>query len=408
MIASTALGVPATFGTLAVVALIACIAPIVVSLQEAVRIPAVVIEVILGALVGPGGLDWVRPNEATEVLSFLGLGFLLFVAGLEVEPEATRNCVKPVSTAFALSVVLAVPFAYAVSLIEPITQPLLVAFALSSTSLGVVIAVLLLKRQPDEEFDQLTIANASFGEFGSLMLIAVFFSTKSGSAGLRVLTLVLFGATVVVGALIMSGVFRNVGQRIDVERFRRRTWQLDLRFSILILVGFAGLASTLGADAILGAFAAGVLIRLSDRDRVVRDESFMTRVDAVGFGLLIPVFFVSSGLDLDFRALFHSPFHIVLVPIFFVGFLFCRALPVFLVSGDMGKKRAAAVGLLSATTLTVVVVAVDTATSLKVLDTAAATALVTAALLTQVVCPPLALAMLGGETQVAPDAENVD
>ncbi|HXW33583.1 MAG TPA: cation:proton antiporter, partial [Acidimicrobiales bacterium] len=225
----------------------------------------------------------------------------------------------------------------------------------------------------------------------------------------RIFTLAIFGVTVAVVGLVVSGVFRSAAPKISLERFRRRTWQLDIRFAILILVAFAALADELGFDGILGAFAAGVLIRIADREGIVRNRSFMDRVDAVGFGLLIPVFFITSGFDLDFRALFHSPDHLALVPIFFVGFLASRALPPLLLWRDLERRRTVAMGLLSATTLTVVVVAVDAALSLRILDSAAATALVSAALLTQVVCPPIALALMGEAPATASGvADNLD
>jgi Kef-type K+ transport system membrane component KefB len=400
---STTLGVPAVFGALLAVAVIACAAPIISGIPKRVRIPAAVLEVLLGALAGPGGLNLVRPDEATDVLSFLGLGFLLFVAGLEVEPEATARHFKSVSMAFVMSVVIAVPIAYAVSTVEPINKPLLVAFALASTSLGVVIAVLD-EKPPDHELDQIAIANSSVGEFGSLVLIAVFFSTSSRSIGLRVFTLAIFGAAVIAGALLLRGFMGDIDPRPFFRRYRRRTWQLDVRLALLILMVFAALAGDLGFDGILGTFAAGVLIRLSDRRGLIRDRHFTDAIDALGFGILIPSFFITSGISLDLRALFKSPVHVALVPIFFLSFVLCRGLPALFLWKNLGRKRSAAVGLMSATTLTVVIVAADAATSLHILDLPAATALVTAALLTEVLCPAGALALLGELRAPAPGA----
>jgi Kef-type K+ transport system membrane component KefB len=411
---STSLGVPAVFGALLVVAIIACIAPIISGIPKRIRIPAAVIEVLLGALAGPGGFGIVKPDEATDVLSFLGLGFLLFVAGLEVEPEATARHFKNVSIAFVMSVVIAVPIAFAVSTVEPINKPVLVAFALASTSLGVVIAVLD-EKPPDHELDQITIANSSFGEFGSLVLIAVFFSTSSRSLGLRVFTFVIFGTAVVAGGLLLRGLMADVDPRPFFRRYRRRTWQLDLRIALLILMVFAALAGDLGFDGILGTFAAGVLIRLADRRSLIRDQHFQQGIDALGFGILIPSFFITSGIGLDLRALFRSPVHVLLVPIFFFSFVLCRGLPALILWKDLGRRRSAAVGLMSATTLTVVIVAADAATSLHILDLPAATALVTAALLTEVFCPAGALALLrdlrtpaagSGETSPEPTTEQ--
>jgi hypothetical protein len=117
-------------------------------------------------------------------------------------------------------------------------------------------------------------------------------------------------------------------------------------------------------------------------------------VDAVGFGFLIPVFFIASGMSLDFRSLARSPDHLLLIPLFLAGFLLARGLPALLFWRQIGLRSAVALGLLQATTLTVVVVAVDIAVSLKILDLPAGTALIAAALLTELLFPPFALVML--------------
>ena len=395
ILADTQLGVPSLFGTLLVVAVIAVAAPILVNLKPELRIPAVVVEVLLGALVGPGGLGLIHPDEATQVLSFLGLGFLLFVSGLEVDPHRTAPFLKPVGAAYALSVVIATAVAYAIAGVEPIDHPLLVAFALASTSLGVVIPVLHDAGGTEPEFDNLAVASGSFGEFGALVLIAIFFSTRSGSPGLRAVTLGLFALAVLVGGLAIAGALRTFRPLTALGRLRGGSWQLDIRLAITVLVAFAGVAGALGFEGILGAFAAGVIIRIVDHRGMSRDPEFMVKVDAVGFGFLIPVFFIASGMSLDFRSLARSPDHLLLIPLFLAGFLLARGLPALLFWRQIGLRSAVALGLLQATTLTVVVVAVDIGVSLRILDLPAGTALIAAALLTELLFPPFALVMLG-------------
>ena len=391
---ATALGAPSTFGALVVVALIAVAAPIIVNLRPSLRIPAVVVEVILGAVVGPGGLGLITTDTAIKVLAFLGLGFLLFVAGLEIEPESTTRHLRSVSLGFALSVVIGIAIAFGISRIEPISHPVLVGFAISSTSLGVIVAVLRDAGATETEFGHLAVAAGSFGEFGSLLLIAIFFSQESGSVGLRTLTLVFFGVVVIAGGFVMAGLLHFRGLTLVVARLRGGSWQLDVRLAMLVLIVFAGVAGSLGFEGILGCFAAGALIRVVDRQGLSRHPDFMAKIDAVGYGFLIPVFFISSGLALDFRSLVDHPEHFVLIPLFFFGFLLSRGASALLSVREVGRRQAAALGLLQATTLTVIVVVVDLALALHVLDEPASTALLAAGLLSEIVFPPIALALL--------------
>ncbi len=395
-LSATDLDAPGIFRALVVVAVIAVAAPILVSLVPRLRIPAVVVEVVLGAVVGPGGLGVIAPNAATEVLSFLGLGYLLFVAGLEIEPESTTRHVRSVSIGFALSVVIGIGIAFGIAQVEPISQPVLVGFALSSTSLGVIVAIMRDAGLTQTDFGHLAVASGSFGEFGSLLLIAIFFSAESGSVALRAATLVVFGVVVVAGGFVMSGLLRFQGLTVLVSRLRGGSAQLDMRLAMLVLIAFAGLAGTLGFEGILGCFAAGALIRVVDHRGLSRNPQFMAKVDAIGYGFLIPVFFIASGIALDFRSLFDSPRHFLLIPLFFLGFLLSRGASGLLSVREIGWRRAGALGLLQATTLTVIVVVVDLALALHVLDEPAATALLAAALLSELVFPPLALTLLEG------------
>ena len=300
----------------------------------------------------------------------------MFVSGLEVDPHRTAPFLKPVGAAYALSVLIATGVAYAIAGVEPIDHPLLVAFALASTSLrrgdpgaprcrrhraGV--------RQPGR-------GQRLFGEFGALVLICHLLLDPvrvARYAGRDARPVCLWRCW---SAASPSPALRTFRPLTALGRLRGGSWQLDIRLAITVLVAFAGIAGALGFEGILGAFAAGVIIRIVDHRGMSRDPEFMVKVDAVGFGFLIPVFFIASGMSLDFRSLARSPDHLLLIPLFLAGFLLARGLPALLFWRRIGLRSAVAVGLLQATTLTVVVVAVDIAVSLKILDLPAGTALI--------------------------------
>jgi Kef-type K+ transport system membrane component KefB len=165
----------------------------------------------------------------------------------------------------------------------------------------------------------------------------------------------------------------------------------------VLLAVFLVLSAELGLETILGAFVAGALLRVVDPDRHLVHDRFRSKVEAIGYGFLVPVFFVSSGMRFDADALFRAPKHWVLVPIFLVALLVARGLPAFLYRPLITTRQAVATGLLQATSLTFLVVAAHLGRELDVFDAATAAALVVAGLLSVVIYPPIALRLLGRE-----------
>ena len=389
-IAVVVVGEPRVFVSLVVIAVIAVLAPIIVDLKPSLRIPAVVVEMVLGAVVGPYGFNLISPNVATAVLSFLGLGFLLFVAGLELNPVQIRRHAGSVVIDFALSAVIGIGAAYLIAQFEPISQPLLLGFALTSTSLGVLVPILRDAHENQTEFGQMAVAHASMGEFGSLILVAVFFSSKDSAPAARIGLFLVFAVLMITADLIMARAIRSTRLFDTARRLRGGSWQLDVRLAILVLIVFAAVADVFGFDGILGCFAAGAIIKVIDRRGFTEDRDLVTKIDAVGYGFLIPVFFISSGINLNLRVLVEQPKHFLLIPAFLVALLIARGLPAQRHRGEIGRVRAAALGLLLSTTLTVLVVVVSIATNTHILDPASAAALLATGLLSELFFPPLA------------------
>lgn len=383
-----------SFNTVLAVACIAVSAPLLASLGPALRMPAVVVEIVLGIAVGPSGLDWVRVDVPVSILALFGLGFLLFLAGLEIDPRRLRGGIARIAVAFGVSLVIALGAGYGVDLIDPVREPMFVAVVLASTSLGVVVPVLRDAHETETAFGQLVLGAGAVAEFAAILLVSLFFSNRSTSTGSQIVLLVVFAALVAVMGLGLSRVGRSMRVGALLDRFEGGTAQLGVRVAMALLAIVATLTSELGVETILGAFLVGAGLRLVDRDEQLVHERFRVKVEAIGYGFLIPVFFVASGLRFDADALFGAPEHLVLVGALLVAMLVVRALPALLYRPLLGGRRSAAAGLLQATSLTFPVIAAHLGRELHVLDSATAAALVAAGLLSVVCFPPIALRLL--------------
>jgi Kef-type K+ transport system membrane component KefB len=387
-----------SFSSILVIAAVAFLAPILVNLAPRLRMPAVALEIVIGIVVGPAGLGWLELDLPVTVLSLMGLAFLLFLAGLEIDPARLRGRLGTISLAFGGSLVLAVGAAFALQSVEEIRNPLFVAIVLASTSLGLIVPVVRDAGEIDSEFGQVILASASLAEFGTILLVSLFFSTSSSGSsgsGSKVVLLVGFAVLVVLVGLAMIEAGRSLRVSTTLRALEDTSAQLGVRIAILLLVGFVALAGELGIETILGAFIAGALLRVVDPEAHLTHVEFRRKVEAIGYGFLIPMFFVSSGARFDVDALIHSPGHLVLIPLFLVAMLVVRGVPAVLFRRWFSNRRVVAAGLLQATSLTFVVVAARLGLELNVFDEASGASLVAAGLLSVILFPPLALWLLG-------------
>ncbi|MGZ6966613.1 MAG: cation:proton antiporter [Acidimicrobiia bacterium] len=395
-----------SFSSILVIAVVAFLAPILVNLAPKLRLPAVALEIVIGVIVGPSGLGWLKIDLPVVVLSLFGLAFLLFLAGLEIDPARLRGRMGTISIAFVASLVLALALAFALQPVEMIRNPVFVAIVLASTSLGLVVPVIRDAGEIETEFGQTVLAASSIAEFGTILLISLFFSTSSSSSGSgsQVFLLVGFGVLVVVVGVGMLEAGRSTRVSRTLQALEDTSAQLGVRIAILLLALFVVLASELGIETILGAFIAGALLRVVDPNQHLTHVEFRRKVEAIGYGFLIPVFFVSSGARFDIDALVHSPGHLMLIPLFLLAILIARGVPAFFYRNYFSTRRVMAAGLLQATSLTFVVVAARLGLELKVFDEASGATLVAAGLLSVIVFPPIALWLLGDGDMAADDA----
>ena len=179
-----------------------------------------------------------------------------------------------------------------------------------------------------------------------------------------------------------------------LQRLQDTTAQIRVRGAFMLLVAFVALAEALGLETILDAFIAGVILRLVDQDRMLTHPQFRQKLEAIGFGVFIPIFFVTSGLNFNLAALLASPSTILRVPIFLLALLLVRGIPALLYRPLVGSRRSVVAGLLQATSLSFLVAATQIGLELHLITTATGAALAAARLLSVLLFPIIALTLL--------------
>src|SRR3954466_10685464 len=393
-----------SFTNLLIVMVVAFTAPLLLGLFPRLLLPSVVLEIVAGIVVGPSVLGWVEVDEAVEVIALLGLAFVLFLAGLEIEFEQLRGRVLRLTLiGFAISFAVALVVSLGLSAVDLVDTPLLVAIILCSTSLGVLVPVLKDSGQLATTFGQLIIAAASIADFGAIILLSIFFSGEGGTGS----TLLLLGALFVLAATVffaVKGAERSRRLREDLLRLQDTTAQIRVRASLVLLVGFAALAESLGLEVILGAFIAGAIVSLVDRDQAMTHPEFRRKLEAVGFGFFIPAFFLTSGVPCALAARPAPAPNLLMVPFFLAALRLARGVPAIVYRGALDARQTAIAGLMRATSLPFIVAATAIGRELDLISAAASAALIGAGLLSVLLFPLGGLLLLRREPAPA-DAE---
>jgi Kef-type K+ transport system membrane component KefB len=382
------------FDNLLLVAAVAFAAPFLLGLRPSLRLPSVVLEIVAGIVVGPSVLGLVEVDETLGVIALVGLAFVLFLAGLEIEFDKLRGKVlRLTALGFAASFGIALLVALGLQAGGLIETPLLVAIILCATSLGVLIPVLKDAGEIESTFGQLVIAAASVADFGAIILLSIFFSGEGGTGS----TLLLLGSLFALAAVVYAaakGAGRSMRIRADLLRLQDTTAQIRVRAALVLFVGFAAVAEELGLEVILGTFIAGAVLGLVDRDEVMTHPDFRRKLEAIGFGFFIPVFFVTTGVRFDLDALTASAEAVAMVPIFLVALFAVRGLPALIYKRVLDAKQTIVAGILQATSLPFIVAASTIGVELGLVDAAESAALIGAGLLSVLLFPLAGLVLL--------------
>ena len=391
-----------SFTSVAVVAAVALVAPLALGLSG-LRLPSIVVEILLGIAVGPQALGWATRDEPVEVLSLVGLAFLLLLAGLEVDYDRFRGrLLRLTALGYVVSVAIALVIGLALKAGDLVRSPLLVAIMLSATGLGIILPILKDAGETATPFGQVVIAGASIAEVVPIVLLSLFFSGEGGVGAGAVLLATFAVFVLAVGAAIFAAE-HSMRLSLTFMRLQDTTAEIRVRGAFLLLIVFVVLASRFGLEAILGAFLAGATLKLLDRDDAMSHTFFRRKLEAVGFGVFVPFFFVATGLRLDVESLFASGSALARVPIFLGALLVIRGLPALLYWPLVERREQLfAGGLLQATSLSFLIVAGQLGVDLELISAVNYTALVAAGLLSVIVFPLVALGLLRRQPQDQP------
>jgi Kef-type K+ transport system membrane component KefB len=339
-----------------------------------VRIPLVVFEILLGLLIGPALLGWVEITPFTTTLANLGLVMLFFLAGNEVDFAAIKG--RPLRRAGAgwlISLIGGVVLG--IALAPDAVAGVFIGVALASTALGTIMPVLRDAGELETPFGRAVTAVGAAGEFGPLLAISLFLSGRNPGTAAGVL----LGFAVLAGLAIWLAAWRrHTGMHEVIRATMHTSGQFAVRLVILLMAALAGLSIWLDIDMLLGAFTAGVLYRvlLADAEDEIA-HVIESKLEAIGFGFLVPIFFINTGMTYDLEALIDDTKALVLLPVFVALLLVVRGLPGTLAAppgATHAERRSLA--LFSATALPIIVAVTAIGVDDGDLETSTAAALV--------------------------------
>ena len=385
---------PNRFLPLVIVLLLAFVVPILLSRFR--RVPVVVGEIVAGILVGPAVLGLVTETPILVFMQDIGLAFLMFLAGMEInldqllparngqsksqEPRVASSAL----VVYALTLGLALVAGYLVVRQGAGGDPLLLAFVFSATSLGVVLPTLKERGMLSTRFGQFVLVSATLADFITIILLTIYIITFDRGFDLEVLSLGLLFVAFLIFYRIGPAFVRRPRVRKFFDDLSHATVQIKVRGAILVLMLFVVLAEFVDAELILGAFLAGLIVSLL---KGPEDESLVEKLEAFGFGFFIPVFFIMVGVDLDLAAAFDAPARLVVVAVLFAVATIVKIVPVLIVGRSFSLRERLAGGVLLNTHLSLEVAIAVIGLRTGLLDAATSTFIVLFALLTVLAMP---------------------
>jgi Kef-type K+ transport system membrane component KefB len=376
-----------TDGALVLIGIVAVLSPILAELTGRLAIPDVVFEIGLGIVIGPAVLGIAHPGSLIVAFEEMGLSYLMFLAGVELDiPRIRGRSLKLAVMGWMISLALALLIASFLVMIGTVIDAVVISLALTTTALGTLLPILRDAGLFEGRFGARVMAIGSVGEFAPILAVAVLLDRRNPE--MTSLLLVVFVVVAVAAALVAS--LPHPPKVIQLlHRHVQSSAQLPVRISVLLIIGLVFLALRLGLDVLLGAFAAGIVVRLfvQGEDRTI----VRGKLEAIGFGFLVPIFFIVSGMQFDVRALFASPTGLLRVPLFLVLFLVVRGTPALLLHRrDLSRRQLVPLALFSATGLPLIVVITTIGVEEGRMRPVNAAALIAAGMLSVLLYPMLA------------------
>ena len=373
---------------LVAVALVAALAPMVVALLPGPRIPQIVIFLLGGVLIGPHVLGLAETSNI-QLLSNIGLGFLFLLAGYELDPLLLRQRPgKLAITGWLISAVIAIGVVAGLSAAGYVRDYVPVGLALTTTALGTLLPVLRDNDMLGGRFGDYIESAGTVGELFPILIVAVFLTQRGHFVALGSVALVGVAALALAAAPVLA---RNSTVGAILREGQDATGQTILRWTVVLLFVLLAIASRFGLDVVLGALLAGMVLRRWTRRMDLDTTSLERKFDTVGYGIFIPIFFITSGMTLDVKALGQDPLRLLL---FFGLLLVVRGLPSLLVyRRALRPRQRLEMTFITATTMPLLVALAEIGERDGVMLPATAAALIGAGVLSVLVYPFIAVAL---------------
>jgi len=364
------------------------IIPIVLERLRWNFLPVVVVEITAGIILGKSGVGFIQPNEWLTILSSLGFIFLMFLSGLEIDFESfqakkkTAAKLSPISIAsltFLLILVISVIFGYSFQVFGFVGDGIFMTLIISTISLSVVVPVLKDKGIINTPYGQSILVTAVISDFATMILLSVYVAFQSANAMKPLLLLILF---VVMFFFYRMGIRFKKGKVI--ERISRESVQLGTRGVFALILFFVVLSEQVGAESILGAFLAGVIISL-----LSPKKEFVHQLTSFGFGFLIPIFFFMVGANLELRGLLNDLPALTMIPFILISFFASKFLPVLLWKRWFSWSQTLGAGVLLPSTLSLVIAGTEIGLELKIITPTLQAALILSAVISAIFSPIL-------------------
>ncbi len=384
----------ASVTSLVIVILAAFITPIILHRFRLKTVPVVVAEIIVGLIIGKSGLDVVDQGMWLETLSTLGFIFLMFLSGLEIDFSAfvggkkrdkeklpsgktAPNTLAVAGSMFLFILTLSLGLSYIFVLVGLIDNVFLMTLIISTISLGVVVPTLKDAQMLKSNIGQIVLLVTVIADLSTMILLAVFVSLYGEGHGSMWLLLILFAA----GVLIYF-VGKHFQNRSFVETMSHGTIQIDTRAVFAIIMVLVGISETVGAENILGAFLAGVVVALLSPNR-----EMVERLDSFGYGFLIPIFFVMVGVGIDIPSLIQDPKILILMPLLFLALVVAKMLPALIMKRWYAWREVFATGSILTAKLSLVIAAATIGEKMGVISSEVSGALILVSVLSCLVAP---------------------
>jgi Kef-type K+ transport system membrane component KefB len=386
------------FRALFFISLAAVLAPFLNRWPLLARTPIVAIELLLGVMIGPSFANLLSSDETITFLKELGLVFLFFQAGFEIKHyQIGRPELRLGAVAWLISFICALAFSSLLWASGLIGAPFLVAIILPTTAFGILIPVLKQSGDLESALGRFVLGSAAVGELAPLILASIALAHEKHHFHQALLSLMFLG--IAAGSIYLLVKYRSETHIAQMAKWLGAGGVLPFRVAMFILLGFVSLADSFGMETVVGAYAAGMAIAMLAG--AAGDETLEDRLASIGSGFFVPLFFVVSGVTFNLPLLISSPSSIFQFFIFSLIFICIRLVPLCLYQRHLSQRDILAQGLLSSTTLPLVVAITYLGAQSGQMRQETATALVGAAIMTVTAFPTLAF-WLRSQTNESP------